>query len=106
MALFETTIILRPELATTDVEKISDNFAQIIAENKGKVIKKEIWGIKDLAYKINKNKKGYFVHFGIEGTGVMIDELKRRLKISEDVIRELTINVKAFNDNAKNFGDE
>jgi len=106
MALYETTIILRPELAVADVEKAAESFSGIISKNKGKVIKKEIWGLKELAYKINKNRKGYYVHFGIEGTGETVSELRRKLKINEDVIRDLTINVKAFNDNAKDFGEE
>lgn len=106
MALYETTIILRPELATTEVEKVAEGFSTVISENKGKVIKKEIWGLKELAFKVKKNKKGYYVHYNLEGNGDTVAELRRKLKLSEDVIRDLTIQVKAFNDNAKDFGEE
>jgi len=92
MTLYETTIILRPDLAQSDVEKLAGNFEDIIKAG-GKAIKKEFWGLRDLAYKINKSKKGHYIHFGFEANGPIISELKRKLRISEDVLRDLTIKV-------------
>lgn len=89
MALYETTLILRPDLATTDVEKVIANFEDVIKSG-GKTIKKEFWGLRDLAYKINKSKKGHYVHFGYEATSETVSELRRKLGISEDVIRDFT----------------
>lgn len=92
MALYETTIILRPDLAQTDVEKIAGNFEDVIKSG-GKTIKKEFWGLRDLAYKIHKSKKGHYVHFGYEANNEAVSELRRKLGISEDVIRDLTVKV-------------
>lgn len=92
MALYETTIICRPDLATTDVEKVANAFEDIIKSG-GKTVKKEMWGLRDLAYKVKKSKKGHYVHFGYEANAETVSELRRKLKISEDVLRDLTIRV-------------
>ena len=103
MALYETTVILRPELAGADVEKLSDELAGIVTSNNGKLVKKAIWGLKELAYKVKKNKKGNFVHYNFEADSSAMAELRRKLKISEDVIRELTVKVSNFNQDAINL---
>jgi small subunit ribosomal protein S6 len=92
MALYETTMIFRPELATTDVEKVAGNFEDVIKSG-GKTIKKEFWGLRDLSYKIHKSKKGHYVHFGYEANAETVSELRRKLGISEDVLRDLTVRV-------------
>lgn len=102
MALYETTIILRPDLAHTDVEKIAGNFEDVIKTG-GKTIKKEFWGLKDLAYKIKKSKKGHYVHFGYEANNEAVSELRRKLGISEDVIRDLTIKVEKISKEPTEF---
>lgn len=106
MAIYESTYILRSDLANSDVEKISENFEKIISENKGKLLKKELWGLKNLSYKIHKNKKGYYVYMGFEAEAEAVMELKRKYKISEDVIRDLTIKVDQLNDNEINLDFE
>lgn len=105
MALYEATLILRPDLAVSDVERISDEFSNIVTENEGKLVNKQIWGLKDLAYKVKKNKKGQFVHYNLEAGNTAINELKRKIKISEDVIRDLIVKVDTFNDNAIKLDD-
>jgi small subunit ribosomal protein S6 len=95
MSLYETTLILRPDLATSDVERIAGNFEEVINSG-GKTKKKEFWGLKDLAYKINKSKKGHYVHFGYEANAETVSELRRKMRISEDVIRDLTIKVESI----------
>lgn len=92
MALYETTIILRPDLANSDVEKVTGVFEDVIKAG-GKIAKKELWGLRDLSYKINKSKKGHYIHYGYEANAATISELRRKFKISEDVIRDLTIKV-------------
>jgi len=102
MALYESTIILRPDLTQADVEKVSEGFEAIVAEAKGKVVKKEFWGLRDLTYKIHKSKKGHYVHFGLDTPSEAIDELRRKFKISEDVLRDLTIKVDSISKEAGN----
>ena len=92
MALYETTLILRSDLATTEVEKVTNGFEDVIKSG-GKTIKKEFWGLRDLAYKVNKSKKGHYVHFGYEATAETVTELRRKLGLSEDVIRDFTVKV-------------
>jgi small subunit ribosomal protein S6 len=106
MALYESTIILRPDLATSDVEKITGEFEELIAANGGKVVLKDLWGLRDFSYKIHKNKKGYYIFFGIEGGSETIAELRRKYKLNEDVIRDLTVKVEKINKDSVNLGDK
>ena len=106
MALYESTIILRPDLATNEVEKIAGDFEEVISNNQGKVVEKQLLGLRELAYKVHKHKKGYYVFFGLEGNGDTILELKRKYKINENVIRDLTVNVDKINSNLIDFGDK
>ena len=66
---------------------------EIIESNEGKVTKTETWGLKNLAYKIDRNRKAHFVLLNIEGPGAMVAELERQTRINEDVIRYMTIRV-------------
>lgn len=102
MALYESTIILRPDLTQTDVEKVAQGFEEVISQANGKVVKTEFWGLRDLTYKINKSKKGHYVHFGIDASGDVLSELRRKYGISEDVLRDLTIKVEAISKDAGN----
>ncbi len=106
MALYETTVILRPELAQTDIEKVSSSFEDIIKTSGGKIIKKEFWGLRDLAYKIKKSKKGHYVHLGIDSDTASITELRRKIGISEDVIRDLTISVEKISKDSAHLDSE
>ncbi len=94
MALYESTFIVRQDMSTQEVEKITENFTKIIGDNKGKVVKKEYWGLLSLAYKVKKSKKGHYVILFIEIPS--INELLRQYKLSEDVIRSLTVKVEEF----------
>jgi len=94
MALYESTFIVRQDLSSQDVEKVTDTFAQVIKDCKGKVVNKEYWGLRNLAYKVKKNKKGHYVILFIDIPSV--DELQRQYKLSEDVIRYLNIKVEEF----------
>jgi small subunit ribosomal protein S6 len=99
MAFYETTLVLRQDLSQADADKIADNLASVVANDGGKVVKKEYWGLRDLAYKINKTKKGHYIFLGLEASSPAIAELDRKLRISEDVIRSLTVRVEAVSKN-------
>ena len=66
---------------------------EIVEANQGKVTKTETWGLKNLAYKIDRNRKAHFVMLNIEGPGAVVHELERQPRINEDVIRYMTIRV-------------
>lgn len=102
MALYESTIIIRPDLTQSDVQEVAKKFEDIIKNAKGKTVKTEFWGLRELSYRIHKNKKGHYVHFGFESNAEGIAELKRKYGISEDVIRELTIKVDDISKEAGN----
>jgi len=97
MALYEITFVARQDLSTQDVDKLTDAFSTLVTEQGGKVIKKEYWGLRTLAYKINKNRKGHYVHLGVEASGDTVKELRRKFGINEDIIRSLSVRVEEIN---------
>jgi len=103
MALYETTLILRPDLANADVEKVTGAFEDVIKSG-GKILKKESWGLRDLSYKINKSKKGHYVHLGYEADAATVSELRRKFRINEDLLRDLTIRVEKISEDATDLG--
>lgn len=96
MALYECTFIARQDLSRADVTKMTDTFAEIITNNGGKIVKTEYWGLRNLAYKINKNRKGHYTMFGIDAPAAAINELNRNLGLNEEVVRTLTVRVDAI----------
>jgi small subunit ribosomal protein S6 len=68
----------------------------IIEQGGGKVTKHEYWGLRSLAYKIKKNRKGHYVHFNLDAPPAPVAEMERQLKLNEDVIRILTVRVDEF----------
>lgn len=93
MALYESVFIARQDISTQDVEKLTEKFGKVIADGKGKVIKKEYWGLRNLAYLLKKNRKGHYVMFGVDASAEAMAELQRQFSLSEDVIRSLTVKV-------------
>jgi small subunit ribosomal protein S6 len=91
MAFYECTLIARPDLPKGDVQKLVDGFAKIITDHKGRILKNEYWGLRPLAYKINKASKGHYAMLGIEASPEALKELERNLGINEDVVRSLTV---------------
>ena len=93
MALYEVTFVTRPDLSKQDVTKIADESVQIVTGLKGKVVKNEYWGLRNLAYKINKNGKGHYVMLGVDAPAAAVLELERVLGINENIVRHLTVRV-------------
>lgn len=93
MPLYESTFIARQDLSPQEAEKLSEDFSAIVKENGGKVVKKEYWGLRSLAYKINKTNKGHYIMLGIDAPASTVKELERKYKIHENVIRSLTVKV-------------
>ena len=93
MAFYESVVIARPELTESQIENLIDSFSKIISNEKGKVVKKENWGLRSLAYKIKKNKKGHYFMLNLDSNPSVIFEYERQMRINEDIIRFLTIKI-------------
>ena len=109
MNLYEHTIIARQDVSPTQLKQIQDKYSKIVENNKGDVIKLEIWGLMNLSYIIKKNKKGNYIHFKIKADGNTIKELEKNEKIDKNLLRYLTVKVRKFDldtDYFKNTDDK
>jgi small subunit ribosomal protein S6 len=93
MPLYENVFIARQDISGAQVDALADAFTQLITEQGGEVKKRENWGLRNLAYRMNKNRKGHYVLFNIDAPAPAIAELERTMRINEDVLRYLTIRV-------------
>ena len=93
MPLYEHVFIARQDLSQAQVDALAETVTNVITEFKGEVHKTETWGLKQLAYKIQKNRKGHYVMLSAEVSGEAIAEIERQAAISEDIIRWMTIKV-------------
>ena len=98
MALYEHVFLARQDLSQSQVDQLAATATEIIEANEGKVTKTETWGLKNLAYKIDRNRKAHFVMLAIDGPGTVVEELERQTRINEDVIRYMTIRVDEHED--------
>ena len=93
MRLYESVFIARQDISTGQVDALCEEFTGIISEGGGKIHKQEYWGLKTLAYRIKKNRKGHYVLFNIEADAATMAEYDRKLGLNEDVIRVLTVSI-------------
>ncbi len=93
MALYEHVFIARQDISASQVESITAEFSKIIEENEGKVAKSEYWGLKNLAYKIKKNRKGHYVLLNLDAPHAAVAEMERIARLNEDVMRFMTVRV-------------
>ena len=98
MAFYESVVITRPELTESQVENLTNELIGIITTENGKVQSTENWGLRNLAYKINKNKKGHYFLVNIDCNPSAIFEYERQMRINEDIIRFLTIKIDHISD--------
>lgn len=95
MQLYECVFIIRQDLSSSQVETITNEFCAIITDNKGSVVKQEYWGLKTLAYKIKKNRKGHYIMLNFEADAATVAEFDRRMGLHEDILRVLIIAIDA-----------
>lgn len=91
MPYYETVFIARQDLSETQVKELTESAVKIVTDQGGKIHKTENWGLRTLAYRINKNRKGHYVLLESEAEGAAIQELERNFRLNEDVLRYLTI---------------
>lgn len=93
MPLYEHVFLARQDLAQAQVDALAENATKIVEAQEGKVTKVENWGLRNLAYKIAKNRKAHYVMLNIDAPAGTVAELERQTSINEDVIRYMTIRV-------------
>lgn len=93
MAFYESVIIARQDASTAQVDGLQDTFAALLEGMNGKVTKREYWGLRNLAFRIKKNRKGHYVLFNIDAGKEAIAELDRQLRLNEDILRHLIVRV-------------
>ena len=97
MPLYECVFIARNDVSQQQVDLIADELTTLITENGGEVKKREYWGLRGLAYKVQKNRKGHYMLLGIDAPAPAIHELERQLGLNEDVLREMTTRIEEIN---------
>lgn len=94
MAFYENTLVARQDLAKDQLEILKEKYEEIINKSSGKVIKIEDWGLINLASKIKKFKKAFFIHYKFEGNKRTLEEIEKKLKVDASIIRFLTVKYK------------
>ena len=94
MSLYEHVFIARQDLSIPQAESLIDHFSKILLDNGGQVISHEYWGLKTMAYKINKNRKGHYVLIQSDSPSAAVHEMERLMRLHEDVMRVMTIKVR------------
>ena len=98
MRLYESVFIARQDVTTAQVEAMADEFSEIITSAGGSIKKREYWGLRNLAYRIKKNRKGHYVMFNMETGPEALREYERIMGLNEDVLRFLNLNIEEIED--------
>ena len=93
MPLYEHVFISRQDLSNAQAEGLIEHFSTVLADNGGKVVENEYWGVKTMAYKINKNRKGHYAFLRSDAPSAAVQEMERLMRLHDDVMRVLTIKV-------------
>ncbi|MEX0759032.1 MAG: 30S ribosomal protein S6, partial [Tistlia sp.] len=93
MAYYESIWIARQDISTQQVEELAAQLGQILTERGGEIASQEYWGLKNLSYRIKKNRKGHYVLFNLNAPADAVQEYERVMRLNEDVMRYLTVRV-------------
>jgi len=93
MSLYEHVFIARQDLSSAQAEGLVEHFSTVLSDNGGKVVENEYWGVKTMAYKINKNRKGHYALLRTDAPSAAVQEMERLMRLHDDVMRILTIKV-------------
>ena len=96
MPCYESVFIARQDISASQAEGLTETFSQIISSNGGNVISTESWGLRSIAYRIKKNRKGHYVLMNIDAPAPALHEMERQMRIHEDVLRYMTIRIDGF----------
>jgi small subunit ribosomal protein S6 len=98
MRCYEHTFIARQDLSPQQAQALAETYAGLVTEHGGEVTKNEYWGLRNLAYRMRKNRKGHYLHLNLKAEAATIDELERQERLSDDVLRYLTVKVEQLDD--------
>ena len=93
MSLYEHVFICRQDISQQQVESLTDNLTAILSEHGGSVEKTEYWGLRSLAYRVKKNRKGHYSLLNITADHSAISEMERQMSLNDDILRFMTIRV-------------
>ena len=93
MPLYEHVFIARQDLSNAQAEGLIEHFGAVLSDNGGKLVDHEYWGVKTMAYKINKNRKGHYSFLRTDAPSDAVQEMERLMRLHDDVMRVLTIKV-------------
>jgi len=93
LTYYENVFIARQDISQPQAEALGEAFAKVVADLGGKVTKREYWGLRNLAFRIKKNRKGHYLLLNIDAPAAAVHEMERQMRINEDVIRHLTVRV-------------
>ena len=93
MALYEHTVMTRQDISAQQAEALNDTIKALIEEGGGSVAKIEYWGLRNLTYRIKKNRKGHYALLSLDAPPAAVKEMERQLGLNEDVLRTLTVRV-------------
>ncbi|MBS0572424.1 MAG: 30S ribosomal protein S6 [Proteobacteria bacterium] len=95
MPLYEHVLIARQDLSNAQAEGLIEHFSTVLSDNGGKVVGSEYWGVKTMAYKINKNRKGHYAFLRSDAPSAAVQEMERLARLHDDVMRVMSIKVDA-----------
>ena len=98
MALYEHVYLARQDVSAQQVETMTEQFKTVIESMGGKVAKVEYWGVKSLAYRINKNRKAHFSLINLDAPAAAVAEMERQMRINENILRFMTIRMEELED--------
>lgn len=93
MPYYESVFIARQDISAAQVDGLTENFEKVITDAGGSIAKRENWGLRTMAYKIKKNRKGHYVLLNIDAPAPALHEMERQMRINEDILRYMTIRV-------------
>ena len=100
MPLYESIFIARQDVSAAQVDSLADGFEKIITDNSGSVERREYWGLRTLAYRIKKNRKGHYVLFNLDAPSEAVQEMERSMGLNEDVFRFITVRLESLRGDA------
>ena len=106
MANYESVLIARQDLGASQVSNIVSDLSDIIKKEGGEVVRVDNWGLKNLAYRIKKNRKGHYVVMDIAAPANAIAEFERIMRFNEDIIRYMTVKVDEFSEDSSASNDK
>ena len=102
----ESVLIARQDLGASQVSSLIDSLKDVVSKQGGEVVRVDNWGLKNLAYRIKKNRKGHYVLLNISAPAQAVAEYERVMRVNEDIIRYMTIKVDEFSENTSGSSDE